>query len=70
MISHGGGQTDESRAFRAKLQAMRPYQVKSECKKLRLDDKGDKEALIEALVTMEFGANHTHSQQTEQHSQR
>jgi len=32
-----------------------------ECKKLWQDDKGNKEALIEALVMMELGANHTQS---------
>ncbi len=32
-----------------------------ECKKLRQDDKGNKEALIEAPVMMELGANHTQS---------
>ena len=52
---NGFEETPESLAFRAKLQAMRPYQVKAECKKRRMPHEGQKEALIEALIMMEYG---------------
>lgn len=54
-IPQGFQETDESRARRAQLMALRPYQVKAECKKKRLANEGKKEELIEALIIFEFG---------------
>jgi hypothetical protein len=48
-------ETAETAAMREKYAAMRPYQVKSECKKRRLPYDGAKPELIEALIVFEFG---------------
>ena len=48
-------ETAETAAAREKFEAMRPYQVKNECKKRKLPSEGAKPELIEALVVFEFG---------------
>ena len=48
-------ETAETAAMRAKYAAMRPYQVKNECKKRRLPHDGAAPELIEALIVYEFG---------------